>query len=127
MKREPTPVLTDDLTFQQYMCQLKLTIEKNMYHCLPPLDTPPQVIHQAMRYSVFPGGKRIRPILALTTGEAVGGDFQKLISLAAALEMIHTYSLIHDDLPALDDDDYRRGQPSTHKKFGEAIALLAGN
>ncbi len=127
MKREPPPVLTDDLTIQQHMGQRKLTIDKHLDHCLPPLDTPPEVIHQAMRYSVFPGGKRIRPLLALTTGEAVGGDFQKMLPLAAALEMIHTYSLIHDDLPAMDDDDYRRGQPSTHKKFGEAIALLAGN
>ena len=127
MKRETTPVLTNDLTFQEYMDQRKLTIDKHLDHCLPPPHTPPEIIHQAMRYSVFPGGKRIRPILALSTGEAVGGDFQKLISLAAALEMIHTYSLIHDDLPAMDDDDYRRGQPSTHKKFGEAIALLAGN
>ena len=127
MKRETTPVLKDDLTFQEYLDQQKLTIDKHLDHCLPPLHTPPEVIHEAMRYSVFPGGKRIRPVLALTTGEAMGGDFQKLISLAAALEMIHTYSLIHDDLPALDDDDYRRGQPSTHKKFGEAIALLAGN
>ena len=109
------------------MGQRKLTANEHLDHCLPPLDTPPQVIHQAMRYSVFPGGKRIRPILALTTGEALGGDFQKMISLAAALEMSHTYSLIHDDLPAMDNDDYRRGQPSTHKKFGEAIALLAGN
>ena len=127
MKRETTPVLKDALTFQEYMGQRKLTIDKHLDHCLPPPNTPPEVIHEAMRYSVFPGGKRIRPILALTTGKAVGGDFQKLISLAAALEMIHTYSLIHDDLPAMDDDDYRRGQPSTHKKFGEAIALLAGN
>ena len=127
MKRETTPVLTDDLTIQEYLDQRKLTLDKYLDHCLPPLNTPPEIIHQAMRYSVFPGGKRIRPILALTTGEAVGGDLQKLIPLAAALEMIHTYSLIHDDLPALDDDDYRRGQPSTHKKFGEAIALLAGN
>jgi len=127
LKRETPPVLTDDLTFQEFMGQRKLTLDKHLNHCLPPLNTPPEVIHQAMRYSVFPGGKRIRPILALTTGEAVGGDFKKLISLAAALELIHTYSLIHDDLPALDDDDYRRGQPSTHKEFGEAIALLAGN
>ncbi len=127
MKREQTPVLKDDLTFQQYLDQRKLTIDEHLDDCLPPLNTPPEVIHKAMRYSVFPGGKRIRPILVLTTGEALGGDFQKLISLAVALEMIHTYSLIHDDLPSMDDDDYRRGQPSTHKNFGEAIALLAGN
>jgi geranylgeranyl diphosphate synthase type II len=127
LKRETTPVLKDDSTFEEYLDQQKLIVDKHLDHCLPPLHTPPEVIHQAMRYSVFPGGKRIRPILALSTGEALGGDFQKLIALAAALEMIHTYSLIHDDLPAMDDDDYRRGQPSTHRKFGEAIALLAGN
>ena len=127
MKSETTPALKSDLPFQAYMNQQKLTVDKHLDHFLPPLHTLPEIIHEAMRYSVFPGGKRIRPILALSTGKAVGGDFQKLISLAAALEMIHTYSLIHDDLPALDDDDYRRGQPSTHKKFGEAIALLAGN
>jgi geranylgeranyl diphosphate synthase type II len=127
LKRETTPVLKDDLTFQGYMDQRKLTLDEYLDHCLPPLHTPPESIHEAMRYSLFPGGKRIRPILALSTGEALGGDFQKLISLAAALEMIQTYSLIHDDLPAMDDDDYRRGQPSAHKKFGEAIALLAGN
>jgi geranylgeranyl diphosphate synthase type II len=127
LKRETTPVLKGDSAFQEYLDQQKLIVDEHLDHCLPPLHTPPEVIHEAMRYSVFPGGKRIRPILALSTGEALGGDFQKLIALAAALEMIHTYSLIHDDLPAMDDDDYRRGQPSTHKKFGEAIALLAGN
>ncbi len=127
MKRETTPVLKDDLTFQEYLDQQKRTIDEQLDHCLPPLHAPPEVIHEAMRYSIFPGGKRMRPILALSTGEALGGDFQKLIALAAALELIHTYSLIHDDLPAMDDDDYRRGQPSTHKKFGQAIALLAGN
>ncbi len=127
MKRETTPVLKDDSTFQEYLDRQKGIVDEQLDHCLPPLHTPPEIIHEAMRYSVFPGGKRIRPILALSTGKALGGDFQKLITLAAALEMIHTYSLIHDDLPAMDDDDYRRGQPSTHKKFGEAIALLAGN
>ena len=126
MKRT-TPVLKDDLTCQEYLDQQKLIVDEHLDQCLPPLHTPPEVIHEAMRYSVFPGGKRIRPILALSTGEALGGHFQQLIALAGALEMIHTYSLIHDDLPAMDDDDYRRGQPSTHKKFGEAIALLAGN
>ena len=127
MKREATPVLKDDFAIQEYLDQQKLTIDKYLESFLPPIDSPPEIIHEAMRYSVFSSGKRIRPILALATGDAVGGAFQKLIYLAAALEMIHTYSLIHDDLPAMDDDDYRRGQLSTHKKFGEGIAILAGN
>lgn len=127
MKRETTPVLKDDLTFREYMDQQKLEVDRHLNQVLPPVDTHPEVIHEAIRYSVFPGGKRIRPILALSTGEAVEGDLEKLMTLASVLEMIHTYSLIHDDLPAMDNDDYRRGKPSTHKKFGEAIALLAGN
>ena len=93
MKRT-TPVLKDDLTCQEYLDQQKLIVDEHLDQCLPPLHTPPEVIHEAMRYSVFPGGKRIRPILALSTGEALGGNFQQLIALAGALEMIHTYSLI---------------------------------
>lgn len=94
---------------------------------LPPATTPPELIHETMRYSVFAGGKRIRPILALSTAEALGGEMDPVLNLACALEMIHTYSLIHDDLPAMDDDDYRRGRLTAHKKFGEGIAILAGN
>ena len=82
---------------------------------------------EAMRYSLLAGGKRIRPVLALATGEALGRDPDELLPLAAALEMIHTYSLIHDDLPALDNDDLRRGLPTCHKVFGEAMAILAGD
>ena len=80
-----------------------------------------------MKYSLFAGGKRIRPILALASYEACGGDPAKIIPQAAALELIHTYSLIHDDLPAMDNDDLRRGKPTNHKVFGEAIAILAGD
>jgi geranylgeranyl diphosphate synthase, type II len=82
---------------------------------------------EAMRYSLLAGGKRIRPVLALATGEALGRDLDELMPLAATLEMIHTYSLIHDDLPAMDDDDLRRGQPTCHKAFGEDVAILAGD
>ena len=89
-------------------------------------DHPPKV-HEAMRYSVFAGGKRLRPILALLACEAVGGDPENAMPAAAALEMIHTYSLIHDDLPAMDDDDYRRGRRTCHRVYGEAIAILAGD
>ena len=127
MKRETTTVLKSDFTIQDYLKEQKLTLDEYLGRFIPSAHSHPEIIHEAMRYSVFSSGKRIRPILALATGDALGGDFQKLIHLAAALEMIHTYSLIHDDLPAMDNDDYRRGQLSTHRKFGEGIAILAGN
>jgi geranylgeranyl diphosphate synthase type II len=92
-------------------------------------DTPlsPSILHEAMKYSIFAGGKRIRPILALASYEACGGNAEDIVPQAAALELIHTYSLIHDDLPAMDDDELRRGKPTSHKVFGEAIAILAGD
>ena len=94
---------------------------------LPLADELPISLHKAMRYSVFAGGKRVRPILLLAACEAVGGDLNRAMPAACAMEMIHTYSLIHDDLPAMDDDDFRRGNPTNHKVFGEAIAILAGD
>jgi geranylgeranyl diphosphate synthase, type II len=95
---------------------------------LPPASERPTSIHKAMRHSVFAGGKRIRPILCMEAGRAVAGSLPAGIEdLGAALEMLHTYSLIHDDLPALDNDDLRRGRPTCHKVFGEAIAILAGD
>jgi len=87
----------------------------------------PRTIDKAMRYSLFSGGKRIRPILALASGEAVGGSLTRVMPFACALEMIHAYSLIHDDLPAMDDDDLRRGKPTNHVVFGEGMAILAGD
>lgn len=117
----------DRLPIQEYISRHQQTVTRRLDDFLPPIHTSPRVLHEAMHYSIFAHGKRIRPILALATGEALGGDPEQLIYLACALEMIHTYSLIHDDLPAMDDDDYRRGQPSTHKKFSEGIAILAGN
>jgi len=87
----------------------------------------PSNLYKAMRYSLFAGGKRIRPILSIASFEAVGGKGEGILLFACALEMIHTYSLIHDDLPAIDNDDYRRGKPTCHKVFGEAIAVLAGD
>jgi len=89
-------------------------------------EMPPQV-HKAMRYSLFAGGKRLRPILTLSAAEAVGGKAAEVLPASCALELIHTYSLIHDDLPAMDDDDLRRGRPTSHKVFGEAVAILAGD
>ena len=94
---------------------------------LPQEDTPPQPIYKAMRYSLFAGGKRLRPTLCLLATEALGGSVEGILPVAAAIEMIHTYSLIHDDLPCMDNDDFRRGKPTNHKVFGEAIAVLAGD
>jgi geranylgeranyl diphosphate synthase, type II len=94
---------------------------------LPSESVPPGILHRAMRYSIFGGGKRLRPILVLAAGEALDGDTDDLMTPACAMEMIHTYSLIHDDLPSMDDDDLRRGRPTCHKAFSEAIAVLAGD
>ena len=127
MKREKAPAPKKDFGVEDYLHQHKRTIDNYLDTLLPSVKEPPSVLHESMRYSVFAGGKRIRPILALATGEALQTDSQKLIDLACALEMIHTYSLIHDDLPAMDDDDYRRGKPTSHKQFGEGIAILAGD
>lgn len=94
---------------------------------LPRADNNPATLHRAMRYSLFAGGKRIRPILAMVAADAVNSGGPGVLPLAVALECIHTYSLIHDDLPAMDDDDLRRGKPTAHKVFGEAVAILAGD
>jgi len=102
-------------------------VDKALEVVLPGESTLPASLHKAMRYSIFAGGKRIRPILMIAACEAVGGDPARVMSAACAMEMIHTYSLIHDDLPAMDDDDFRRGRPTNHKVFGEATAILAGD
>ena len=102
--------------------------DRALERLLPAADVRPASIHRAMRHSIFAGGKRIRPILSMEAGRAVAGFLPRGIEeLGAALEMLHTYSLIHDDLPALDNDDLRRGRPTCHKAFGEAIAILAGD
>ncbi len=106
---------------------LRAAVEDALEAALPPETAWPETIHRAVRYSLFAGGKRIRPVLVLAAGEAVGGARDELLPLACAVEMIHTYSLIHDDLPAMDNDDLRRGKPTSHKVFGEAIAILAGD
>jgi geranylgeranyl diphosphate synthase type II len=106
---------------------LRLAVEEALDRALPPESAWPATIHRAVRYSLFAGGKRIRPVLVLAAGEAVGGAGEDLLPLACAVEMIHTYSLIHDDLPAMDDDELRRGKPTSHRVFGEAIAILAGD
>jgi geranylgeranyl diphosphate synthase type II len=105
----------------------RLAVDAHLERLLPPDTAPPASIHQAMRYSVFAGGKRIRPILCLEAARIFEADPSAALFPACAIEFIHTYSLIHDDLPALDNDDLRRGKPTCHKKFGEAIAILAGD
>src|SRR3954471_12920395 len=87
----------------------------------------PEIIHEAMRYSVFAGGKRLRPVLVIAAAEICGAKVERVLPTAAAMELIHTYSLVHDDLPAMDDDDLRRGRPTNHKVYGDAIAILAGD
>ncbi|HSB42208.1 MAG TPA: farnesyl diphosphate synthase [Methylomirabilota bacterium] len=94
---------------------------------LPAETARPETLHKAMRYSVFAGGKRLRPVLVIAGAEAVGGTAQQVMPTACAMELIHTYSLVHDDLPAMDNDDFRRGVPTNHKVFGEAMAILAGD
>ncbi len=105
----------------------RLTVDAALERLLPAASAQPSSIHTAMRYSVFAGGKRIRPILCLETARIFSSDVTPALHPACAIEFIHTYSLIHDDLPALDNDDLRRGKPTCHKKFGEAIAILAGD
>jgi geranylgeranyl diphosphate synthase type II len=102
-------------------------IEAALERLMPPEDTPPSSIHRAMRYSVFAGGKRIRPVLCMETARMFTDNPGGAVQVGCALEFIHTYSLIHDDLPALDNDDLRRGKPTNHKIFGEALAILAGD
>ena len=102
-------------------------VDARLDEILPRADADPAVIHEAMRYSVFAGGKRLRPMLVLLGARAAGADEERVVGVACAVELMHTYSLIHDDLPCMDDDDFRRGKPSCHKKFGEAIAILAGD
>ena len=112
---------------QRYLQEQKARVDEALARYLPGEENYPPAIFQAMRYSVFAGGKRVRPILAIAAAEALGGTAEDVLPLACALECIHTYSLIHDDLPALDNDDYRRGRLTNHKVFGEANALLAGD
>jgi geranylgeranyl diphosphate synthase type II len=112
---------------QRHLEERRRQVDEELDRLLPPADDYPSSIHQAMRYSVFAGGKRLRPTLCVESGKLFGGDMTELLRLGSALELVHTYSLIHDDLPALDNDDLRRGKPSCHRAFGEATAILAGD
>jgi geranylgeranyl diphosphate synthase type II len=112
---------------ERRLASLARAVDRALDRRLPPASEPPTRLHEAMRYSVFGGGKRLRPALAILACEALGGAGAAAMPAACALEMIHTYSLIHDDLPSMDDDDFRRGRPSCHRAFDEATAILAGD
>jgi len=121
------PASGRDLDAAAFLAAAKVRVDAWLDEALPPAGEGPGRLHEAMRYSVFAGGKRIRPALALAAAEAVGGRAEDALPVAGALEMVHTYSLIHDDLPCMDDDDLRRGRPTSHRVFGEALAVLAGD
>ncbi|MGD0101500.1 MAG: polyprenyl synthetase family protein [Acidobacteriota bacterium] len=123
----PDSQLPMTMNINAYIAESRKIVDQYLERLLPPEAQEPATIHKAMRYSVFAGGKRVRPILVLAAGESLAGDREVLLHLGAGIEMMHTYSLIHDDLPALDNDDLRRGVPTCHKVFGEAMAILAGD
>jgi geranylgeranyl diphosphate synthase, type II len=115
------------VNLKNYITARQRLIDRALDHYLPKANTKPATLHKAMRYSLFAGGKRLRPILCLAAAEACRGKIAAALPLACALECIHTYSLVHDDLPSMDNDDFRRGRPTCHKVFGEGIAVLAGD
>lgn len=115
------------MELKRYLVARQTEVDRALDRFLPRATVPPATIHKAMRYSLFAGGKRLRPILCLAATEACGGKTQAALPHACAVECIHTYSLIHDDLPSMDNDDLRRGRPTCHKVFGDAIAILAGD
>jgi len=112
---------------ERYLVRSTTAVNEALDRLLPPEKTKPTTIHRAMRYSLFAGGKRLRPAVLLAAAEACSGRQAEAVPLACAVECIHTYSLIHDDLPAMDNDDFRRGKPTSHKVFGEGVAVLAGD
>lgn len=115
------------MELKSYLIARRKEVDRALNRFLPSERTQPATIHKAMRYSLFAGGKRLRPILCLAAAEACGGKINSALPLACALECIHTYSLVHDDLPSMDNDDLRRGRPTCHKVFGDGIAILAGD
>jgi len=114
-------------SLDEFLREKRALVDAALDRYLPPANTPPAVIHDAMRYAVLGGGKRVRPIIAIAAAEACGASVDPLLQSIAALELIHTYSLVHDDLPALDNDDLRRGRKTTHVVYGEAIGILVGD
>lgn len=119
--------LVGRMDLSRYLAAQTSLVDRALDRFLPKAAAKPATIHKAMRYSLFAGGKRLRPVLTLAAAEACGGDSKAALPAACAVECIHTYSLIHDDLPCMDDDDLRRGRPTNHKVFGEGIAVLAGD
>lgn len=113
--------------FQSWSAAQQFHFEEVLRELLPRAETTPQRLHEAMRYAVLDGGKRVRPLLAFAAGELVGADVERLDIVAAAVELIHAYSLVHDDMPCMDDDVLRRGKPTCHVEYDEAIALLVGD
>lgn len=122
-----TRKVTGEGGFRDFLAQVQPEVDAALDRLLPSAQDPPERLHAAMRFSVFAGGKRIRPALAVLVGELLGASRERVLAPAAALELIHTFSLVHDDLPALDDDDLRRGRPTLHREFDEATAVLAGD
>jgi len=123
----PSEILPVTREINTALDQSRSLVEEALHALLPAGYVSPQNVHQAIRWSVFAGGKRFRPALLIASGQTFGASIDTLLNVACALEMIHTYSLIHDDLPSMDDDDLRRGRPTCHIKFGEATAILAGD
>ena len=115
------------VNIKTYLVSRQKLIERALDRYLPKANAKPATLHRAMRYSLFAGGKRLRPILCLAAADACRGNVSNVLPLACALECIHTYSLVHDDLPSMDNDDFRRGRPTCHKVFGDGIAILAGD
>ena len=115
------------MDLKAYLAEKRAIVDKALGSYIPEPEGPSAELVRAMNYSLFAGGKRLRPILCMAGAEAVGGDSSAVLPVACALELIHTYSLIHDDLPAMDNDDMRRGKPTSHRVFGEALAILAGD
>ena len=115
------------MNLKEYLAARCAVVDQALDRALPKPTVKPATIHKAMRYSLFAGGKRLRPVLCLAAAEACGGELEPALPAACAVECLHTYSLIHDDLPCMDNDDFRRGRPTSHKVFGEGIAVLAGD
>ncbi len=115
------------MTIKDYLEHKRVEVDRFLDEVTPSAATPPAMLHESMRYSLLAGGKRVRPILAIASAEALGPPPPGVMAVACSLEMIHTYSLIHDDLPSMDNDDFRRGKPTNHKAYGEAMAILAGD
>jgi geranylgeranyl diphosphate synthase type II len=115
------------MNIAEYLERKRIEVDRFLDVLAPPAAVPPPMLHDSLRYSLLAGGKRIRPILTIAAAEAIGATAPGLMPVACSLELIHTYSLIHDDLPSMDNDDFRRGKPTNHKVYGEAMAILAGD